>query len=133
MSRTYYEILGVAHNAPVDQIKQAYRKLAKESHPDLHPGDAQAEARFKEIDEAWEVLGDAQKREEYDKKLAGDAKKKGPAKAKTAPVGQVDFDELMRSMDFGNIFTPKSDKETKAKARPTVDYGDLFDKFMGIK
>ena len=56
--KDYYGILGVAKTATADQIKKAYRRLAKENHPDLHPGDRQAEARFKEINEAYSVLGE---------------------------------------------------------------------------
>jgi len=64
--RDYYEVLGVGRDAGPDEIKRAYRKLAFETHPDHNPGDATAEARFKEISAAYEVLSDAQKREQYD-------------------------------------------------------------------
>ena len=64
--RDYYEVLGVARGASDDEIKKAYRRMAKQYHPDLHPGDAEAEAKFKEVGEAYEVLSDAQKRSRYD-------------------------------------------------------------------
>ena len=60
--RDYYEVLGVSKTATEDELKKAYRKLAKENHPDLHPGDKACEARFKEINEAYEILSDSDKR-----------------------------------------------------------------------
>ena len=60
--RDYYEVLGVDKNASAEDIKKAYRKLAKECHPDLHPDDKTAEDRFKELNEANEVLSDPDKR-----------------------------------------------------------------------
>ena len=64
--RDYYEVLGVQKGASQDEIKKAYHKLAKQYHPDLHPGDKEAEAKFKEANEAYEVLSDDQKRAKYD-------------------------------------------------------------------
>ena len=64
--RDYYEVLGLQKGASEDEIKKAYRKLAKENHPDLHPGDRACEERFKEIGEAYEVLSDPEKKERYD-------------------------------------------------------------------
>ena len=66
-ARDYYEILGVARDAEADAIKKAYRRKAMENHPDRNPGDAEAEARFKEAAEAYEVLSDPQKRARYDR------------------------------------------------------------------
>ncbi len=64
--RDYYEVLGVSKGASEDEIKKAYRKKAKQYHPDLNPGDAEAEAKFKEANEAYEVLSDSQKKARYD-------------------------------------------------------------------
>ena len=64
--RDYYEVLGVSKNASDDEIKKAYRKLAVKYHPDKNPGDKEAEAKFKEINEAHDVLSDKQKRARYD-------------------------------------------------------------------
>jgi curved DNA-binding protein len=64
--KDYYQTLGVSKTASEKEIKQAYRKLARKHHPDVNPGDKTAEARFKEINEAYEVLGDPDKRKKYD-------------------------------------------------------------------
>src|SRR4030042_1640302 len=64
--KNYYEVLGVSENATGDEIRKAFRRLAKKYHPDVNPGDKAAESRFKEINEANGVLSDRKKREEYD-------------------------------------------------------------------
>ena len=72
--KDYYKVLGVKDDADAKEITKAYRKLARESHPDTHPGDDAAEERFKEVSAAYDVLGDEAKRKEYD-----EVRRLGPA------------------------------------------------------
>jgi curved DNA-binding protein len=67
MPRDYYEVLGVGKGASADEIKKAYRKLARQFHPDRNPGDKQSETKFKEVQEAYDVLSDTDKRSKYDR------------------------------------------------------------------
>ena len=66
LEKDYYKVLGVAKDAKPDELKKAYRKLARENHPDSKPGDQAAENRFKAVAEAYDVVGDATKRTKYD-------------------------------------------------------------------
>src|SRR3954449_12653018 len=65
-NKDFYKVLGVSKDASAAEIKKAYRKLARANHPDSKPGDKPAEERFKQIAEAYDVVGDAEKRKEYD-------------------------------------------------------------------
>ena len=102
--KDYYEILGVPKNATADDIKRAYRKLARKFHPDANPGSAEAERKFKEINEAHEVLSDPQKRAQYDQfGFVGDA-----------PQGTGGFSGEPFFGGFGGDL-----------------FGDIFDNFFG--
>ena len=102
--RDYYEVLGVSRDADDATIKKAYRKLAKKYHPDINPGDKEAEAKFKEASEAYAVLSDPEKRRQYDQ--FGHAAFEGGG---AGGFGGFDFN----SADFGDIF------------------GDIFGDFFG--
>ncbi|OQX13752.1 MAG: molecular chaperone DnaJ [Desulfobulbaceae bacterium A2] len=98
-SRDYYEILGVARGAEADVIKKAYRKLAMQYHPDRNPGDKEAEARFKEAAEAYEVLSDPRKRQLYDTYGHQGLQNSGYS-------GPGSFDDIFSSVNdlFGDLF-----------------------------
>ncbi|CDM95416.1 MULTISPECIES: DnaJ C-terminal domain-containing protein [Limnospira] len=83
--RNYYQILGVSRNASTDEIKKVYRRLARQYHPDLNPGDKEAEEKFKDIGEAYHILSDPEKRSQYDE-YSKFWKQKGFSSAKKSPV-----------------------------------------------
>jgi molecular chaperone DnaJ len=104
--RDYYEVLGVSKDAPKDDIKKAYRRLAIQNHPDKNPGDKAAEERFKEATEAYEVLGDDQKRQAYDQfGFAGVEGMGGGQSAQDFSGVFKDFEDIFGGFGgFSNIF-----------------------------
>ncbi len=99
--RDYYEILGVGKNASDDEIKKAYRKLAIKYHPDKNPGDKEAEAKFKEISEAHEILSDKQKRARYDQFGHAGVGGAGSAGGNPFQNGNFNFNGQSFNFDFG--------------------------------
>jgi len=107
--KDYYKVLGVSRNASADEIRKAYRKLAMQYHPDRNPDDKQAEERFKEINEAYQVLNDPQKRAHYDR--LGSAYSSWQQRG--APSGGFDWSQWARGAPGGT----------------RVEFGDLNDLF----
>ena len=114
-NKNYYQILGVNRSASDKEIKQAYRRLARKYHPDLNPNDKSAEARFKEINTAYQVLSDAEKRKKYDQ--FGDQWEYAEQFAKSGAQERVqwDFGKGGTTFTYGNL----------------SDFGDIFSGLFG--
>src|SRR5215475_2255268 len=128
MPKDYYEVLGVSRSASADEIAKAYRKLARQHHPDRNPGDKQAEARFKEVQEAYDVLSDKNKRTQYDRFGFAGPGGQGPFRAEGGGPGNFEFQgvnpEDLASIlsafgggDLGNMFGQRA-RGRRRTARP---------------
>ncbi len=131
MAKDYYQLLGVARGAALADIKKAYRKLARKYHPDLNPGDKTAEARFKEIQEAYSVLSDTKKRAQYDQ--FGHAGDVPPGAGPGGPGGPgfdgFDFSDYGSSTFrdfFENLFGAGSGRGAEAVAEGSERGEDLL-------
>src|SRR3990172_8211478 len=102
MARDYYEVLGLPRSASEKELKQAYRRLARKYHPDVNPGDAQAEARFKEINSAYEVLSDPDKRKKYDR--YGERWEQGDAFEQARRAGGAGGAWFTQTFALGDLF-----------------------------
>jgi len=119
MARDYYQVLGTDKKASTAEIKKAYRKLARKYHPDLNPGDKAAEAKFKEIQEAYSVLNDSKKRAQYDQfGFAGDIPPGGAQqRAYTSGFEGFDFSNF-GSSSFQDFFENIFGTRTQAARSP---------------
>jgi curved DNA-binding protein len=117
-TRDYYDILGVNKNASEDELKRAYRKLAMKYHPDKNPNKKEAEERFKEINEAYAVLSDKEKRKQYD------------TFGKEGFRQRFTQEDIFRGFDFDEIlsglFGGRGRREYRSGGRGGFDFGDLF-------
>ena len=139
--KNYYTVLGVNKSDGEDTIKKAYRKLAKKYHPDLNPGDKAAEAKMGEISEAWETLGDAERRKKYDRRLSGAGKNepfvtgKKTSPRSNRPITQEEFNRM--SKVFDDILSPdaikKSGAPSKGKQPGPMNPDAFFESVMGFK
>lgn len=120
MARDYYAILGVDKKASTADIKKAYRKLARKYHPDLNPGDKAAEAKFKELQEAYAVLSDSKKRAQYDQfGFVGDVPPQGDPGQRSYTSGFEGFDfSSFGSSPFQDVFSNIFGSRTQAAQRP---------------
>jgi molecular chaperone DnaJ len=109
LEKDYYKILGVSDTATPKEITSAYRKLARELHPDANPGDAKAEERFKEVSAAYDVVGDAEKRKEYD-----EVRKLGPMGGAFGGPGGFTFS----ADDLGDLFGGLFNRGGRGAGRP---------------
>lgn len=125
-SKDYYKVLGVSKDAKPEEIKKAFRKIARENHPDSHPGDKAAEARFKEASEAHDVLGNPKKRKEYDQQrsLFGGGGFKFPRGGGAGAGQNVHVEDLFRNATsgegfgdlFGNLFGATGGRRTATRS-----------------
>ena len=135
--KDYYDILGVGRGASADEIKKAYRKLTRKYHPDANPGDAEAEAKYKEINEANEVLSDPQKRAQYDQfGYVGDMPPGGGDFGGFGGFGGADIGDLFGDL-FGGGFggSRRSSNPNGPKRGSDLEYTmqiSLEDAFRGV-
>lgn len=129
-NKNYYEILGVSKTATSDEIKSAYRKLAKQYHPDFHPGDKAAAEKFKEINEANAVLSDDQKRKQYDYELDHPGMSGNPFGGGGGFGGMGGFEDIINSMfggggGFGSHFGGEPKRNRGADIEQTINLSFL--------
>lgn len=131
----YYKILGVSEQADAEEIKQAYRRKAKKYHPDRNPDNPQAEAKFRDVAKAYEILRDAEKRQKYDLKRKK-VLKYDSLKEKTVPTNMGDFTKDMERY-FGFSFhgepVGKQGQNVGKTRKNPLDMTEMFETFMKLK
>lgn len=143
MGKDYYKILGVTADADASTIKKVFRQLAKKYHPDTNSGNPECEQRFREINEAYSVLGDEEKRKEYDNNRAkGSANSSTAGNQKEKTTGKTGnpfagFSAQNFKMDFGDMmFEEINNKKKKNENQGEINFADVssqFASFFGFK
>ena len=140
----FYKVLEVSQKATEEELKSSYRRLSKKYHPDVNPGNAEAEKRFQEISEAYGVLGDKEKRKAYDKErrsrdFGAETTKKKTAGTTTGSSPQFDINNMASQFesffgfhpDSGEIHEQAFDLNKGKKTNP-IDTTGLFERYMGV-
>jgi molecular chaperone DnaJ len=127
-SKDYYETLGVARDAPLDEIRKSYRKLARKYHPDLNPGDKAAEDRFKSVQEAYDILSDSKKRQMYDQYGFYSANGFPGAGPGAGGGGRTQPNMDFGGFDFSDYF---SQQQAGGKRQTSGGFRDIFSQFFG--
>lgn len=133
MNKNYYDILWVSKNATEAEIKKAYKKMAMQYHPDRNKGDVNAEAKFKEVNEAYQVLGDPEKKKKYDQFWSADFSGFGGGSAGGNPFwgGQYTYSSNAQGFDFSDIFSGFGGGAKSSGSTGWFDFSDLFSSFGG--
>src|SRR5437773_1217462 len=129
--KDYYSTLGVAKTATEKEIKQAYRKLARKHHPDVNPGDKSAEAKFKEINEAYEVLGDPPKRKKYDELGSNWRMYEQAGAGANAGAGAGGWNINFGGGGQGGGFRTMTEEEMREMFGDADPFSDFFHTFFG--
>ncbi|MDQ4078539.1 MAG: J domain-containing protein [Chloroflexota bacterium] len=127
--KDYYDVLGVSRDAELKEIKRAYRQLARQYHPDVNPNSQQAEERFKEINEAYEVLSDPEKREKYDR-FGRDWRRYEQAQAAGAGGG-FDWSQYTQQRPGGSTYTYTTAEDMEDLFGEGAGFSDFFESLFG--
>lgn len=142
--KTYYQILGVSKTASKDELKKAFRKLARQYHPDVNPGNKEAEEKFKQVNEAYNTLSDDSLKAAYDAKLEGNTYSSAGAAgsantgraAQTGPQSRpFNFENVEKNFESFFGFNPHTKEPTlkKEKGSNPMDTTDAFERFFQVK
>lgn len=140
--KNYYEVLEVNRNASAEEIKKSYRKLARKYHPDINPGNPEAEALFKKINEAYSTLSDNTAKEVYDAKLGGTQTTYSKSSTESHSGGpdtpqDFNFADFEKRFESFFKFNPRTKEMSaaikKGDSKSSVNTTDFFEKYFKVK